>query len=106
MLRNFFSTPNILGRLLIVLIFVGGVVFAGAFNGFVVETDAKSCCGGGSDASVLSGDATEVSEYKCIRKSSGSNQKYCKTSNGTNTKKCSHDCSGPGDRGNCKIQGC
>lgn len=54
MLRNFLSTPNILGRLLIVLIFAGGVIFAGAFDGFVVETQAKSCCGGGTDGSVLS----------------------------------------------------
>ncbi len=40
MLRNFFSTPNLLGRLLVILLFAGGLVFAGAFNGFVVETDA------------------------------------------------------------------
>lgn len=46
MLRNFFSPPNVIGRLLIVLLFVGGLVFAGAFNGFVAQTDAKSCCGG------------------------------------------------------------
>ena len=108
MMRNFFSTPNILGRLLIVLLFVGGIVYGGAFDGFVVEIEASSCCGGGTDASVLSGDATEISaaEYKCSRKPSGSNQKYCKTSNGTNTRRCTHDCSGPGNRGNCNIPGC
>lgn len=54
MLRNFFSTPNVIGRLLIVLLFVGGLIFAGAFNGFVVQTDAKSCCGGGTDVPIFS----------------------------------------------------
>ena len=49
MIRNFFSTPNIIGRLMIVLLFAGGVVFAGAFDGFVVETEATSCCGGETD---------------------------------------------------------
>ena len=54
MIRNFFSTPNIIGRLMIVLLFVGGVVYAGAFDGFVVETKASSCCGGETDASLFS----------------------------------------------------
>ena len=53
MIRNFFSTPNVIGKLMIALLFVGGVVFAGAFNGFVVEIEASSCCGattcGGTD---------------------------------------------------------
>ena len=54
MIRNFFSTPNVIGRLMIVLLFAGGVVFAGAFDGFVVETEASSCCGGGTDAALFS----------------------------------------------------
>lgn len=54
MIRNFFSTPNVIGRLFIVLLFASGVVFAGAFDGFVVETQASSCCGGGTDASIFS----------------------------------------------------
>lgn len=49
MIRNFFSTPNVIGRLMIVLLFVGGVFYAGAFDGFVVETKASGCCGGGTD---------------------------------------------------------
>ena len=53
MIRNFFSTPNLLGRLLIVMIFAGGVIFAGAFNGFVIETEASSCCGGGMDDAIF-----------------------------------------------------
>ena len=36
------------------LLFVGGVVYAGAFDGFVVETEASSCCGGGTDVSFFS----------------------------------------------------
>ena len=39
---------------MIVLFFAGGVVFAGAFDGFVVETEASSCCGGGTDAALFS----------------------------------------------------
>ena len=54
MIRNFFATPNVIGRLMIVLLFVGGVVFAGAFDGFVVETEASSCCGGGMDDAIFS----------------------------------------------------
>lgn len=54
MVRNFFSTPNVFGRLLIILLFAGGVVFAGAFDGFVVETEASSCCGGGMDDAIFS----------------------------------------------------
>lgn len=54
MIRNFFSTPNVIGKLMIVTLFVGGVVFAGAFNGFVVETEASSCCGGGMDDAIFS----------------------------------------------------
>ena len=54
MIRNFFSTPNVMGRLMIALLFAGGVIFAGAFNGFVIETEASSCCGGGMDDAIFS----------------------------------------------------
>lgn len=50
MIRNFFSTPNVIGRLMLILLFASGAVFAGAFNGFVVEIEASSCCGGEIDA--------------------------------------------------------
>ena len=46
MLKSFFSRPNIFVRLLVVLIFAGGLVFAGTYDGFVVETQTESCCGG------------------------------------------------------------
>lgn len=54
MIRNFFSTPNVIGKLMIVMLFVGGAVFAGAFDGFVVEIEASSCCGGGTSTDIFS----------------------------------------------------
>ena len=44
MIRNFFATPTVVGKLMIALLFVSGAVFAGAFDGFVVETEASCCC--------------------------------------------------------------
>ncbi len=105
MIRNFFATPNIIGKLMIALLFVGGVVYAGAFDGFIVETEASCCCGGETDITLYSSSSC-CAEYKCNRKSSGSDSKYCSTFNGTHTRKCTHDCSGPGDRGLCGISGC
>ena len=46
MLKSFFSRPNVLLRLLVVLVFAGGLVFAGTFDGFVPKIQAESCCGG------------------------------------------------------------
>ena len=78
MIRNFFSTPNIIGKLMIALLFVGGVVYAGAFDGFVVETAASTCCGGGTDAALFS-------SSECC---------------GTRTKSCKSGCN-HGNRGEC-----
>lgn len=73
MIRNFFSTPNVIGRLMLILLFVGGVVYAGAFSGFVVETEATSCCGGetntcgvGTDALIFSS-SEDCDEDVCNR---------------------------------------
>ena len=63
MIRNFFSTPNVIGRLMIIMFFVGGVVFAGAFDGFIVETEASSCCGGGMDTAIFS--SSECCDQDC-----------------------------------------
>ena len=63
MLKSVLNQPNVIGRLMIVLLFVGGVVFAGAFDGFVVETEASSCCGGETDASIFS--SSECCDEKC-----------------------------------------
>ena len=66
MIRNFFSTPNIIGKLMIALLFVGGVVFAGAFDGFVVETEASSCCGGETDAFLYSSSSCCGTKCSCL----------------------------------------
>lgn len=83
MIRNFFLTPNVIGRLLIVLLFVGGVVFAGAFNGFVVEIEASSCCGGGTDAAVFSSSecCDEEEECDCLGGSHGCGSTSCDPDN-------------------------
>ena len=70
MLKNFLNQPNIIGRLMIVLLFVGGVVYAGAFSGFVVETEASSCCGGGMDDAIFSSSSC-CDEEKCSECSCG-----------------------------------
>lgn len=94
MIRNFFSSPNVLGRLLIILLFVGGVVYAGAFDGFVVETQASGCCGGGTDAAIFSSseccDDGGKSDCACL---SGSEcgecaESYC----GGKTRSCGSGC--------------
>ncbi len=69
MIRNFFSTPNIIGKLMIALLFVGGVVYAGAFDGFVVETETSSCCGGSTDASIFSSSECCDEACTCERRS-------------------------------------
>ena len=46
MLKSFFSLPNIFVRLLVILVFAGGLVFAGTFDGFVPKTQTQSGCSG------------------------------------------------------------
>ena len=45
MLKSFLSRPNLF-RLLVVLIFAGGLVFAATYDGFSPKTQAESCCSG------------------------------------------------------------
>lgn len=71
MIRNFFSTPNVLGRLMVILLFAGGLVFAGAYDGFVVETEASGCCGGGVDDAIFSSSSCCAPTKSC---KSGCNQ--------------------------------
>lgn len=47
---------------MIVLLIGGGFVFASAFDGFVVRTEAKGCCGGGTEATFFSSDNNEESD--------------------------------------------
>ncbi len=102
MIRNFLSTPNVLGRLMIVLLFAGGVVFAGVFDGFVVETQASSCCDGGTNVSLFSSSDCCDDEVTCSYNSYSGHGKprYCDLSDGT---KCGSKCSGSRK---CQTIGC
>lgn len=95
MIRNFFATPNIIGRLMIILLFAGGIVYAGVFDGFVVETEASSCCGGGTDTFIFSSSecCDEPDPCDCIGGSECS-EEVCADEN-TECKKissCHNDC--------------
>lgn len=96
MVRNFFSTPNVMGRLMIVLLFAGGVVFAGAFNGFVVEIEASSCCCGGTDTAVFSSsECCDEDGCTCIdTNNEGIECSYCDSApeGGCGTNSCHSDC--------------
>ena len=50
MLTNLLNRRVTLGRLILVLLFASGLIFAGTYSGYVVKTEAEnsSCCG--SDA--------------------------------------------------------
>lgn len=93
MIRNFFSTPNVLGRLMIILLFAGGLVFAGAYDGFVIETEAQGCCGSGTDTATL---ACGTDALKCSSSSS-----TCKCESGTECGSCSYDDACDGKRKGC-----
>ncbi|MYB92411.1 hypothetical protein F4054_07660 [Candidatus Poribacteria bacterium] len=79
MIRNFFATPTVVGKLMIALLFVSGAVFAGAFDGFVVETEASCCCDGGTDAEHFSSSSC-CGKVTCspVGKS-GNKSNYCTT---------------------------
>ena len=49
MMKGIFTGKDVVGRFITVLLIASGFIFAIAFNGFVVQTEAKSCCGGGID---------------------------------------------------------
>lgn len=105
MIKNFFSTPNLLGQLLVILLFAGGLVFAGAFNGFVVETKAESCCGGETDAALFSsGSCGDTITCSPVGRSGGGPAKNCKRYvNGKEDGKCPGKCS---DGNKCGWKGC
>ena len=64
-LKKFLNQPNVVGTLLIALLFGGGVVFAFGFDGFNVQSvgeddveslllmTASGCCGGNKDCDCL-----------------------------------------------------
>ena len=103
MIRNFFSTPNIIGKLMIALLFVGGVFYAGAFDGFVVETQASSCCGGETDTALFS--SSSCCDTCSPNKPNKNGAKKCDVTppNGGKTYKCTYKC---GSNNKCNIIGC
>ena len=98
MVKNFFSTPNLLGRLLIVMIFAGGVVFAGAFDGFIVETEATSCCAAGCGA-----DEIFYSSSSCCNCEGNGNCGDCPRDDACDGRKkgCADKCNYPGNCHEC-----
>lgn len=102
MLKNVLN-PSGIGRLMIALFFFGGLVYAVAFGGFVVETEASSCCGGVDAEHFSSSSCCDTeSELTCTAKSrSGHNKpRHCSLSNG---KQCANTCS---NKNMCNIKGC
>ena len=66
MLKNVLNQRLGLGRLFIVLLFAGGLVFAGTYDGFVAKTDTqKSCCGGNTDAIAPDGVLAQLVAKSC-----------------------------------------
>ena len=115
MLKSFLSRPNILVRLLVVLVFAGGLVFAATYDGFspkiqaesgktdaapteepVAQTEASGCGCSGTDALLADGTATqpEISdslEEPTPAQANACSRSKCRTSNchgGTCTKGC------------------
>ncbi len=66
MLRNLFATPNVLGWLIVALLFTFGVIFVGVFDGFVVKTEAKSCCGDRTEVSLFASSASNDEGCECL----------------------------------------
>ena len=105
MLKNVLNRQINLGRISLILLFAAGLVFAGTYNGFVVETEAQtsccgitdaptaetSCCGSGTEVSKPSNAA--VGDCSCKPKKD-SDCSYCETPNacGPKTNSCSSDC--------------
>lgn len=116
MLKNVLNRQISFGRISLILLFVGGLVFAGTYNGFVVETEAQtsccgstdaptaevSCCGGGTEVSKLSN--AEVGDCFCIPAGS-SDCSYCEDSYDCKdegyTNSCSENCAQKDNTGGC-----
>lgn len=62
MLKSFLSRPNVFVRLLVVLIFAGGLVFAGTYDGFFPKTQAES---GGTDAAPTAESVAQAEASGC-----------------------------------------
>lgn len=119
MLKNVLNRRINLGRISLILLFAAGLVFAGTYNGFVVETEAQtsccgstdaptaetSCCGGGTEVSKFSN--AEVGDCSCkpIKDSDCSyceEQYECQDEGSTNS--CGSDCDQEGSCHECEQE--
>lgn len=117
MLKNVLNRQINLGRISLILLFAAGLVFAGTYNGFVVESEAQvsccgstdaptaetSCCGSGTEVSKLSNAA--VGDCDCIP-APERDCSYCETDgacddNGNQTNSCHADCKQKGSCAEC-----
>lgn len=114
MLKNVLNRQINLGRISLILLFAAGLVFAGTYNGFVVESEAEasccgstdaptagaSCCGGGTEVSKLSNAA--VGDCSCISKKE-SDCSHCKEAGECDYKEnsCSSNCAQKGSCSTC-----
>ncbi len=73
MLKSFLSRPNVFVRLLVVLIFAGGLVFAGTYDGFFPKTQAES---GGTDAAPTEGSGAQIETSGCCGTAAQENALY------------------------------
>ena len=115
MLKNVLNQHINLGRIILILLFAGGLVFAGTYNGFVVETEAEaSCCCGGTDALLAEGPAVPPINLPGIEEinNTPAGQSKANTASGcgcnysgcSSVKKCSNGCSDvPGCEDTCKC---
>jgi len=121
MLKNVLNRQINLGRISLILLFAAGLVFAGTYNGFVVESEAQvsccgstdaptaetSCCGGGTEVSKLSNAA--VGDCGCIPDKE-SDCSYCEEASECedegSTNSCGEDCKQKGSCAECDTPNC
>lgn len=97
-LKKVLNQPNLVGTMLIALLFGAGFVYAFAFDGFDVETATggdveewlEQASGGGSGEDPIT----------CTRVKKSDNRRKCKLSNGN---KCTHNCL---KKKRCTYSGC
>ena len=103
-MKALFNTKSIVGRVVIVLLFTGGLVFAGTFsvNTFVPTSAVASSCCAGAAQDAASDDVSGESNGCCAEKGStiSASSSCCSHSNcpGTNPEKTCNTCGGS-DRG-------